>query len=51
VPDFRAYVREHLPPLGVSAEREAEIVFAAIVGFGPALRATRIDASVALRSE
>jgi predicted permease len=26
VPDFRAYIREHLPPLGVSAEREAEIV-------------------------
>jgi len=26
VPDFRAYVRQHLPPLGVTAEREADIV-------------------------
>src|SRR5713101_5383473 len=26
MPDFRAYVRQHLPPLGVSGAREAEIV-------------------------
>ncbi len=26
MPDFRAYVRRHLPPLGVSDAREAEIV-------------------------
>ena len=26
MPDFRAYVRQNLPPLGVSGAREAEIV-------------------------
>jgi len=26
MPDFRAYVRQHLPPLHVSGAREAEIV-------------------------
>src|SRR5260221_5560718 len=26
MPDFKAYVRQHLPPLGVSGAREAEIV-------------------------
>jgi hypothetical protein len=26
MPDFRAYIREHLPPLGVSGAQQADIV-------------------------
>ena len=26
MPDFKAYVRQNLPPLGISGEREAEVV-------------------------
>jgi len=26
MPDFRAYIREHLPPLGASGAKEAEVI-------------------------